>query len=194
MKTHFSTFIILLFLDFSLAQSLFVNAIEFKGQSQEQVFKGSDFNINFENSNFIVSQHDDDNTEFVIKRKNDSIQDIVFSTNRSAIAVAMRATDSRNRGRSIVTIDVHGKQTSFEYEAYKMTDRLGWIVELGAVSDDGNYILAKCALMLPENDAGVSFVRHEWTILEISDTAINVIDSINAINKWHDYARTGDMP
>lgn len=189
MKTYLTLIIILLFFGFSSAQSLFVNAIEFKGESEQRRFKSLEFNIDFVEGIFIVSQHKEGSKDFLIKRSNDSIQDLVFSSNRSVIAVAMRATESKNRQRTIVTIDASGRQRTFEYEAYKMTERLGWIVELGAVSNDGGYILAKCALMLPENEAGVSYVRHEWTILKISDASIDIEDSVDIIDKWHDYAR-----
>jgi hypothetical protein len=181
----------LLLFDFSTAQSLFVNAIEFKGKSEKNYFKGLGFDIKFDEGKFLISQHRNVCGNFVIKRSDDSMQDLVFSANRSVIAVAMRATDSKSRRRVMVTISADGKQRSFEYEAYKMTERLGWVVELGAVSNDGDYVLAKCALMLPENEAGVSHVRHEWTVLKMSDTAINVINSVDAIDKWHDYAHTG---
>jgi hypothetical protein len=93
-----------------------------------------------------------------------------------------------------MTVNASGEQRAFEYEAYKMTKRLGWIVELGAVSNDGTCLLAKCALMLPENEAGVSYVRHEWTVLKISNDSIDIIDSVDAINKWHDYARMERPP
>lgn len=182
--------IFLLSFGFSSAQSFFVSSIQFKGQSEGRHFKGRDFDINLEKGNFVISQHEEEAKVFLIGRNNSSILDLVFSPNRSAVAVAMCATDLKNRQRALVTVDAAGKKRIFEYEAYKMTERLGWIVELGAVSDDGMHILAKCALMLPENEDGRSDVRHEWTVLKMGDASIKVLDSITAIDKWPDYARS----
>lgn len=179
--------IFLLLIDCSSAQSLFVNAIGFKGQAEQNRFKGVDFDINYVDGMFTISQHKEGSKNYAIKRNDDSIQDLVFSSNRSAIAVAMRATDSNNQRRAIVTVNADGKHRVLNYESHKMTERLGWIVELGGVSNDGTHILAKCALMLPKNQDGVVYVRHEWTILKISDTSINIIASVDAIDKWHEY-------
>jgi hypothetical protein len=186
--------VLFLIFDHTMAESLFVNAIEFKGQAEQQRFIGRDFDIHFEEGKFKISQRKERGKEFVIKRSDDSIQDLVFSSDRSAIAVAMRATDSKNRRRMLVTINARGEETAFEYETYEMTERLGWVVELGAVSNDGDYILAKCALMLPANEAGVSQVQHKWTVLKISGKSVAIIDSVDAIDKWHSYAHAERPP
>lgn len=187
MKTYLIAIITLLFFDSSVAQSLFVSSIKFKGQSEETHFIGRDFDIKLEGLNFKISRHEKRNQPFVVERNNNSILDLVFSSSRKVVAVAMDATDQKNRQSAVVTVDATGKKRVFKYQAYKMTERLGWIVELGAVSDDGTLILAKCARMLPENKEGRSYVRHEWTVLEISNGSIKVIDSKNAISKWADY-------
>ena len=190
MNIYFTLIILfVLSLNHSTAESLFVNAIRFKGNSEHHQFNGLDFSIKFQDGNFKISKHKEGSKEFLIQRKGDSIQDLVFSIDHSAIAAVMCATDPKNRRRVIISIDAHGKQRAFEYKAYNMTERLGWVVELGGVSDGGNYLLAKCALMLPEDEGGVRHVRHEWTILEIKTNSISVVNSANAIDEWHKYAR-----
>lgn len=172
----------------SYSQSRFVHNIIFKGVTNESNFKGHDFDVSFKNGEFIISKRQDENSLFVIKRTEDSIHDLVFSSGDSAVALAMSATDRNSRNRALVTIDSEGKKRVFEYKAYEMTKELGWVVELGSVSNDGSKILAKCAYLLPEDEEGRSHVQHQWAVLQIVDDAISILDSSDAINKWHKYS------
>jgi len=123
----------------------------------------------------------------VVEYNKSGIRDVVFSSSHTTIAVAMRASDLMDPQRALVTVDATGKKRVFKYQSRKMTERLGWVIELGAVSDNGELLLAKCALMLPSDKDGVSYVRHEWVVLSISNGSIKIIDSTNAIDKWSDY-------
>ena len=165
-------------------QSLFIGNINFKGQGEGTRFSGSNFKINFQDAEFKIESHEKKGQKFNIKSSNYSITDMVFSPNHNVVAATMSNSEWKKTQMSLVTVDAGGEQKLFEYQSHKMTKRYGWIVELGAVSDDGEFVLAKCALMLePQN--GVRFVRHEWVVLSICDGLIKVIDSEGAIDNWN---------
>jgi hypothetical protein len=187
MKNYLMVAAFVLFNNLLAAQELYVHSIEFKGQSAGNRFNGQGFDINCEDGKFRVSLHNEKGEKFLFGREDNSVEDLVFSADRSAIGVAMHATNPKDRQRSIITIDASGMQRSYEYKAYNMTERWGWVVELASVSNNGIYVLAKCARMLPENEAGISYVRHEWTIIKISNNSIDIINSDDSINKWHEY-------
>lgn len=168
-----------------LAEPLYVSSINFKGRIEGQSFEGRDFNVELKDRKFKIRCQRGENGVFELDRNDNSILDLVFSPKCSAVAVALRATDSNSRRRSLVTIASDGEKRSFNYKAYEMSERLGWIVELGSVSDDGERVLAKCAWMLPENDAGISNVQHGWMILRIGEEEIEVFESESALDRWH---------
>lgn len=174
--------------DHSVAQNLFLGPIIFKGQSENAHFSGQGFDIDVDEEKFTVSRFEKGSNEFTFNFNNSSIRDLVFSANRTAIAVAMSASEWKKAQMALITIDASGRKRVFEYQSHEMTERYGWIVELGAVSDNGELILAKCALLLPENN-GRQFVRHEWVVLAISENSIKVLEAVNAIDEWADAAR-----
>ena len=73
-----------------------------------------------------------------------------------------------------------------------MTDEFGWIVDLGAVSDNGQLVLAKCAFMLPPREDGSQWVNHKWAILKLQGDAIKVIETESPIDKWAGVAGVKD--
>ena len=185
MKSYLTSIVVILILPYSLmAQSHFLGPMRLKGERDGKLFTSQDFNIKLD-GHYKILRLDKGSKEFVVKFDNNSIYDVVFSSNRSAAAAVTTASEWKKHKRKLVTIDRSGKKRVFEYQSYEMTKRLGWIVELGAVSDDGKLVLAKCALMLPPNEKNMRHVRHEWTVIEINDGSIKILESMDAINKWH---------
>jgi hypothetical protein len=188
MKSYFTAITIFLLSFYSSsAQSLFHGPIRLKGEIKKSHFSSRDFDIKLEGLKFKISRPEKGGKEFLVKFNKSSIRDIVFSSSKTAIAVAMDNSKWGGTQMALVTVDAAGKKRVFKYQSRKMTEGLGWIVELGAVSDNGKLILAKCARMLPIDENGSRFVRHDWVVLEVSNGSIKVVDSMNAIDKWANY-------
>jgi hypothetical protein len=137
---------------------------------------------------FRISRHERGSDEFMVKFNKSSIRDLVFSSSRAAIAVAMSASEWKEALMALVTVDASGKRRVFEYQSHQMTERFGWVVELGAVSDNGSLVLAKCAMLMPEVN-GMRPVNHRWTILSVVDGSIRVVESEDGIEKWTKLSR-----
>jgi len=176
----------LLFGQISAAQRLFVGPLRFKGHSDGERFIGRGFEIDRDGPNFeiLLRPKIGEPRSFSLEFNRNSIRDVVCSSRCSAVAVATDASEWRSSQMALVTVDVAGKKRAFYYKYRKLTDRFGWIVELGAVSDDGTLVLAKCARMQPADESGVAFVQHEWVVLRVSNGSLEIVPSEAAIDEW----------
>ncbi len=180
----FATIIHLALVNFSDGQMLFRGPLIFKGTSDESRFNGNGFTINLDKKKYSIYRNENKDEKFEIDFDNNSIEDLAFSGNRSAVAVSLSSSEWGESRMAIVTVDKAGKKKVYDYRSQKMVDNYGWVVEIGAVSDNGEMILAKCAKMLPEKD-GVSLVRHEWVIVAIRNGSVKVVESVDAIDQWN---------
>lgn len=156
------------------------------------VFRGTVDGLTFRSSSFDIVVGDDalaitakkNKLKFSIPIESQKLSDAVLSRNHQAAAVVLGGLPWPSRQQALVTVNAAGEKKVFEYKTYEMTKDLGWIVELGAVSDEGTLVLAKCAFMLPPREDGSEWVNHKWVILLVSDGALKVVETDAAIDKW----------
>lgn len=178
------TFFIISFLQ---AQDLFVSSMRFKGDSDGDVFQGRDFKVTLEKQGFMVVKQEIKDHKVLIAQNKNSLSDLIFSADMSAVAATLRARESADLRRELVLVNAQGETTRVTYDAYEMTDEYGWIVELGAVSNDGIFVLAKCARVDIVGKSGSTAVRHIWCVLRVEDGEMKIVNSIDSINKWNGY-------
>jgi hypothetical protein len=183
MKKH-KLFIVLLIccVEVASGRSWFSGSIIFKGRAEGESFIGENFSIRVKDPDFLVSRKDDENVLFRIKHNKNLLTDLVFSSAGTASAATLHAMDQQNRDWILMTVNSDGKERIFRYKAYKMTEKVGWVVELGAVSNSGKLILAKCAIPSEEGDSMV--IAHRWMILEIKNNKILIISAKEGIENW----------
>lgn len=186
--THMKIFLAYLILATAgfAAETRFGGNIIFRGQQEGQMLRCKNFNIAAKEKNFELTCKST-NLTFEINPESRILQDAVVSKNGKSIAVSLKVSnDSRNLQECLATV-TDEKLTRVAYYTDRMlVEDLGWIVELGAVSDDGSVILAKCAKFLPSSADGVSRVNHVWAFLKIQDSKIMLIQEVNIAEaiKW----------
>lgn len=164
-------------------EKLIDGRIWFRGGVDGAAFKGPEFDLVAGAKTFAIKVKKTGG-EFVFPRQKQKLSDAVLSRNQQAAAVLLRGLPAPSRRATIATIDAAGKSRIYDYKSYEMTKELGWIVELGAVSDDGKLVLAKCAFMLPAEADGSERVNHRWVILEVAEGSLKVVESQGAIERW----------
>jgi len=168
-------------------QSMFGGPIELKGRIAEGKFHSHHLDIVSGNGKFVITCKKNA-TKFAVPFTRQSLQDVAISLGRNAVAVALNGQEWRNPLRALVTVTDSGKVRVFEYKMEQLTKHYGWIVELGAVSNDGRLVLAKCATFRPMED-GIRHVRHDWVILAFGDSSLKALEVEAAIDKWPSQSR-----
>jgi hypothetical protein len=164
-----------------------------RGKVDEKTFQSSSFRIEANEGGFaIVSKQK--KIKFLLRTDAKVLEDAVFSGNQSAAAISLRKSDKWGDSEAVLaTVSASGDTRIYNYNKQRMTETFGWLVELGAVSDDGKLILAKCAKYLPEED-GMQAVNHSWAILAIDEGSLKVLDVLeleSALAKWVKYTSGG---
>lgn len=194
MKIAFFFYVCTLFIpvDCSAAEQAFSGPICQRGKFDMDNFKSSSFDIEKTDGKF-VTVCDQGKRNFPFETIYKILEDAVISKNHKAVALSLRKSDKWGDSRvSLATVDESGQSRVYEYKEQNLTKNLGWIVELGAVSDNGKLILAKCATFLPEEN-GVQVVNHHWAILSIDSGLLEVLEIgelESLISKWSEYTTT----
>lgn len=178
----------LMFLSALCAETVFDGPIFFKGDIVQQKFQGKEFQIDAEKGRFVVVCGQTGKV-FTIPTKAKLVRDAVISGRKSAVAVSFSYTSSnRDSRRCLVTVTGDGVVRPIDYAGNKITEDLGWIIELGAVSNDGLVVLAKFAKFLPKGN-GMNYVNHEWAFVSLEKGKIELIEEVSfesAITRWPD--------
>lgn len=188
MKIIYTLLIHLLFSINLIAQVTYTGPIRFKGEINDGNFYGSTFEIEAKAEGFVVNSLLSKENVFFLKSDAQILKDAVISMNNTAVALALKVSgESGDSNAVLASICKSGEIRVYRYREQKMTDQVGWIIELGAVSDDAKMVLAKCAQYRPEKN-GIQAVNHNWTILAINQNSIEVVkifpDSESAFVEW----------
>jgi hypothetical protein len=171
------------------ADLIFSGPIRMRGKVDGKTFQSELFKIEPIEGGFVIGSHQRKRT-FLFKTDAKVLHDAVLSINHSAVAIYLRNSNESGDSQAVLaTINTSGDTRIYNYRMQRMTEHFGWLVELGAVSDDGKLILAKCAKYLPEEN-GIQAVNHRWAILAIADDSLKVLDVLeleSALTKWAKY-------
>ena len=149
----------------------------FKGEFTKNSFEGSAFIITAKNEGFLFVCKEKE-SRFLIPEKKGVLHDAVLSRDKSAIAFCIRYDeDDGGQSELLGTFTKDGVVLLIKYPYQEMTKKLGWIVELGAVSDEGTMVLAKCAKFLPPRE-GINFVNHTWSFLSVTDKRVRMVKEL----------------
>lgn len=122
--------------------------------------------------------------KFSVPFDEQTLDDAVLSLNQKAVVVVMNARPWTKHRQTLATVTASGETRICEFDSRRMTYEFGWIVDLGAVSDDGGLVLAKCAFMLPARADGSKWVNHKWAILALKQDVIKVVETDSPIDRW----------
>lgn len=164
----------------------FGGPIQFKGYIEDRKFVGETCDISAHADKFVISSKIAERM-FTIPVREKSLLDVVFNIEHSATAVMLSGEPWKKPIEVLATVSNSGEVRMREFGPYQMTKKYGWPIELGAVSDDGKLVLAKCGHLLPEKN-GVRKVRHCWLILSVSEDVVKVVEAKAAIHRWTEYA------
>jgi hypothetical protein len=167
-------------------------AIVFRGKINGAHFRGSGMDIEVGDAEVSI-RNEKNESIFKIPLRQQKLADAVLSHNRKAAAVVLKGTPWPNRRQALATSNSEGVRRMFHYKTYEMTQELGWIVELGAVSDDGSLVLAKCAFMLPA-EGDVQRVNHKWIVLRVGGESLEVVETESAIERWSGIKGAKELP
>ena len=155
----------------------FGGPILFKGVVGESSFEGKVFNVILDEHGFSVISRNPQKA-YVIPSDKETLYDAVISQKKSAVAVCLRQESDEDSNEFLITLTDDGVLRVAKYSDSEMTATLGWVIELGAVSDDGKLVLAKCAkYTAPRN--GINYVNHFWAFLSINEGKVKVVKEIN---------------
>ncbi|HSP41601.1 MAG TPA: hypothetical protein VLO11_01915 [Luteolibacter sp.] len=157
-------------------------AIVFRGKIDGNHFSGTDFDVVVEDADISILTNKTQK-KFTISATNQKVADVVLSRDHLATAVAMNDIPWPGRNQTLTTVNAAGVQRTFKSRIQQMTKALGWIVELGAVSNDGSLVLAKCAFFLPK-EGDMQRVNHKWIVLQIGEQSLEVVEDSDALGKW----------
>jgi hypothetical protein len=167
-------------------------SIVFRGKIDGTHFRGSGFDIEVGEAKVSI-RNEKNEAEFTIPLRDQKLADAVLSHNREAAAVVLKGTPWPSRRQALATSNSNGIQRMFNYKTYEMTKELGWIVELGAVSDDGSLVLAKCAFMMPA-EGDVQRVNHKWLVVRVGAESLEVVEAESAIDRWSEIVGSQNPP
>lgn len=177
---------------FASAEERIDGAIIFKGKVSENRFRGALFDIDAKKEGFLLICRQSEN-KFLLKTSALVLEDAVISKSGTSVALSLRYSNAfDDRRKSLAIIRNTGHVWVNDYVRQRLPSEFGWIVEFGAISDDGKLILAKCAKFLPREADGSRSVNHRWTLLTINEGSIEPLefpDLEPALLKWAEYAK-----
>jgi hypothetical protein len=179
----------------TFADQVFDGPICMRGSADGNIFDGPSFGIEMVDGGFSIICNPK-KAKFDLRTDARVLQDAIVSCNQGAVAVSLRKTQEWGGSQAVIaTISASGKVRIYEFRDQRMTEQFGWLVELGAVSDDGRFILAKCATFLPKKN-GRRWVNHRWTVLAIDDGSLKVVEILGleeALARWSEYTKADNM-
>ncbi len=164
------------------AQQVFDGNIAFRGIVDGNKFRSPSFDVEYVEDKFVFSSKAK-NAKFTIQQRDTFFSDAVVSDDGGTAAVILDRPDKKDPLQSIVVCKADGKTLRVDYRPQQLSSVYKWVVELGAVANDGQRILAKCAKMIDEGN-GVFNVNHDWVIISIDGNSFKVIDGKQALGKW----------
>lgn len=177
------------------AEVEFGGALFFKGVTVGETFEGRKFSVRGDEDSFDVTCKTS-KQEFSFPIKVRIISDVVISHDcRAAAAWSRPSAELRDKRRSIATLTAAGVLRKATYASGEMTEDWEWIIELGSVSPDGRFVLAKCAKLIPVGDGPTGYVNHKWAVFRIEDGNIKIVEDFeleDAILRWPAYIKEGD--
>lgn len=168
------------------AADVFKTPMIFRGRVDNNSFFGSRFKVEMVDNVFIFSDKNIDD-KFTFQRNEMVMADAAISSGGSAVA-ALFATEDPKISKYLLSVSNPQKILGeLEYSIYRLSSKYGWIVEIGSVSDSGEFLLLKCATLLPAVD-GVRNVNHYWVIFNFKNGNLIEVDAKDAFAKWGSYA------
>jgi archaellum component FlaG (FlaF/FlaG flagellin family) len=159
--------------------------MRFRGSIDGNNFIGQDFSIMTEDEKIVITNSNGTH-KFSINIKNEVINDAVISPGGNSVAVLIVPKDKNKPTARLVVVNSLGNTNTYSYKTHHMTETLGWIEELGSVSNDGRYILIKSATLNPPN-GNKRIVNHQWLIIKFDNNLIEVVEKSNAFARWGKY-------
>ncbi len=168
------------------AEEFFGSPLGFKGATNGDSFESARFKVSHAEGKFTVTEKEKGG-KFTIEEKDEKLQDATLSDNGETIAVFLSRKDRDRPSYSLIVVDAAGKTSKLSYKPQEMSDTYGWLVGIGAVSNDGSAVLAECARMVRISEMR-SDVRHDWLIISIEGGNFRILESENAFTKWASYS------
>ncbi len=167
-------------------------AIIFRGKVDGNHFSGTDFDVVVGDADVSILANRTQK-KFTISAAKQRVRDVVLSHDQLATAVALDGIPLPSGNQTLATVNSAGVQRTFKSKTQQMTKALGWIVELGAVSNDGALVLAKCAFFLPK-EGEMQRVNHKWVVLRIGEQSLEVVEDSDALDKWATISKSKKQP
>lgn len=170
-----------------IAAELFSGPIEYKGSIVKNVFDGDDFNVRYIDGNVLIKAKE---SEIVhsLSANGRIVADAVVSSNGASAALLI-ADDIASPEMSIVVLRGGIVVLEFPFKENSEESEFGWVVELGSVSEKGDFLLMKVAQFGDRIENMIS-VKHRWAVFRIaSNREIKDTGEKRAFDNWSRFSK-----
>lgn len=167
-----------------LADELYDGPIMLKGRIDGELFSARKFNIEFADNKYVIKCADSGNV-FHFRADGMVVRDVVISLEGKFAAVSLQSRNWETSAMALIILDSKDGVQEFDYKLHHLSDEFGWIVELAAISNDGQKVLAKCASMKSKDGAN-TIAEHNWTIITFEGKRMKFSAPQRMLVKWEE--------